>query len=247
MNHILLAALGTLVLGGTAGFGMLFNTGFESNDYTANQPLDGQDGWETLLAPDAAVVVRGHATASSGRMAVKCWGGGPLVQTSGLLDGAWEQVVDFDPVTHPAKVRVQADVRLDGPDTGGGPNDDLASANLYARNGVGRSAFFYVSSNGNAYAFANSDQGSAGYRFETPITLGDYNRLAITLDYSTHIATFEVNGNTVGTLPFGGAGEQFRGTLLEFAAWDHPSFDPTLYTGYWDNVLVRANPAGCNH
>jgi len=66
-------------------------------------------------------------------------------------------------------VRVEADIRLDGPDTGNGPGDDLLSANLYARNGVGRSAFFYVSSNGNAYAFANSENGSAGYRFETPI------------------------------------------------------------------------------
>jgi len=54
-------------------------------------------------------------------------------------------------------VRVQADIRLDGPDTGDGPGADLLSANLMARNGTHQSAFFYLSSNGNAYANAFSD------------------------------------------------------------------------------------------
>ncbi len=32
-----------------------------------------------------------------------------------------------------------------------GPADDMVSANLYARNGVGRSAFMFLSSTGNVY------------------------------------------------------------------------------------------------
>lgn len=240
MKRIVIASVGCLLLAAGSDSANLFHTGFETRAYTANQRLDGQDGWTALLAPDAAVVVDGRQTASNGRRAVSCWGGGPLVHTQGLLDGAWEQVVPFVPSLCASIVRVEADVRLDGPDTGVGPGDDLASANLYARNGAGRSAFFFVSSNGNAYAFANSDQGASGYQFETPIRQGAYNHLSITLDYSTHLATFEVNRVVVGALPFGGAGEQFRGALLEFAAWDDPSFDATLYTGYWDNVSVRA-------
>lgn len=245
MNPILSTALGSLLVAGTCAWGMLFHTGFETPDYTVDQPLPGQDGWTTVLAPNAIVVVGDHETASSGRRAIRCWGGGDLVSTGGLLDAACEQVIDFDPITDPCEVRVEADIRLDGPDTGSGPGDDLLSANLMARNSVGqrRSPFLYLSSNGNVYAGSESDQGNSYYKFETPITPGAYNHLAIVLNYRTHIATFEVNGNVIGSLPFGGAGEQWRGVLLELAAWDDPSFDPSLYTGYWDNVSVQAKPA----
>jgi hypothetical protein len=237
------AALGSLLIGSGSHFGQLYFSSFEWCDYQVDEPLDGQDGWTALVSPNAAEVVDGRSTAALGRRAVACWGGGDLEDVGGgLLDGAWEQVIDFDPITNPAIVRVEASVRLDGPDTGSGPNDDLASANLYARNGAGRSAFFYLSSNGNAYAFANSSSGSQGYKFETPIRLGAYNHLAITLDYLTHVATFEVNWVTVGSLPFGGDGEKFRGVLLEFAAYE-PLLDVELYTGYWDNVSVRAKKA----
>jgi hypothetical protein len=244
MNSMLLVALGTAAVGALS-FGTLFRTSFETPDYIAGERLDGRDGWVTLLAPNAARIVDGHATAASGRRAIECWGGGELADLGWILDGAWEQPVDFDAVTDPCIVRVEADVRLDGPDTGSGPNDDLVSANLYARNGIGRSAFMFISSNGSAYAFANSElYGSAGYEFETPVELGEYNRLAITLNYSTHMAAFEVNGVTVGSLPFGGSGEEFIGTLIEFGVYNDPNYvDPTLYTGYWDNVSVRAKPA----
>lgn len=222
-------------------------TGLEDRAYQAGQPLDGQDGWIGLIGVDAAEVVEDHDLAASGRRAIRCWGGADLdiVHFPGfdLAAGAWDQPIDFDPITRPCTVRVEADIRLDGPDTGNGPNDDLLSANLYARNGAGRSAFLYLSSNGNAHAFANSASGQLGYQFETPIALGEYNHVAITLDYRTHIATFEVNGRTIGSLPFGGPGEQFLGTLIEFAAWDDPSFDRTQCTGYWDNLSVLAKPA----
>ena len=63
------------------------------------------------------------------------------------------------------------------------------------------------------------------------------------MNYKTHIATFEVTDKEVGSLPFGGAGEEVRGVLLEMAAWDDPSFDRTLYTSYFDDVSVLAKPA----
>lgn len=253
MNLTLTITLGTLLLGGTASYGMLFHTGFEHREYTVGQSIDGHDGWIALNSPNAVVVVDGRSTAASGRRAASCWGGGPIdIVNVGpgfdLLDAAVDQPISFDPNARPTVVKVEADVRFDGPDTGNGPGDDLASANLYLRNGVGRSPFFYISSNGNAYAFANSENGNAGYQFETPIRQGQYNHLEIEADYTTHIATFSVNGHEVGSLPFGGAGEQFTGTLIEFAAWYDPSFDATLYTGYWDNLSVQARRAtngGC--
>jgi hypothetical protein len=169
-----------------------------------------------------------------------------------LVDGAWEQLIDFDALTKPAVVHVQADVRLVGPSTDE-PNvppwdDDLVSANLGARNaealGARRAPWFYLSSNGYAYANAHSEAGTQVYMFETPIKFGAWNRLRMALNYRTHLCDFFVNGKKIGSLPFGGSGEQFTSVMLEMAAWNDPSFDFKPYKAYWDNVLVWAMPAG---
>lgn len=234
------------LLASSASAQLLYHTGFESSNYVVGQSIDGIDGWFSFLSPDAPEIKKGTSTASWGRRALKCWGGSPDLQvTQGLLDGAWAQTLALNPCfPWNTKVRVQCDVRLDGPDTGAGPQHDLLSANLYARNGNGGSAYMYMSSTGDVYCFADSAGGSAGYAFATPITLGLYATLAITLDYSTHMATFSVDHCPIGSLPFGGQpGESFRGTTLEFAAYDDPTvIDPALYTGYWDNLFVVAYP-----
>ncbi len=235
-----LPALAISLLAPAASAQMLFHTGFESSPYTTGQTIDGVDGWFSFLSPNAPQVSRDDA--STGRRALACWGGSPeLESTQGLLDGAWAQTVLVDPAhAATATVRVQCDVRLDGPDTGSGPANDLVSANLYARYGVDGSAFMFLSSTGDVFCFANSVGGSAGYQFATPVTLGQYSRLAITLDYSVHLAAFAVNGVVVGVLPFGGqTNEFFRGATLESGAYDDPEVvDPALYTGYWDNLSI---------
>lgn len=253
MKRILCVALGILLVGSllaaaTSTWGMLYHTGLETPDYEADQPLVGQDGWTNLISPDAAAVVAGRKTAAGGRRAVECWGGGPLVSIGELPDrfllGAWEQVITFDAVTDPAIVRVECDIRLDGPDTGNGPGADFVSANFYGRNGSHRAPFFYISSNGNAYANAFTETGEVFYAFETPIKIGAYNHYAMIMNYATHMATFEVNRKAIGALPFGGTGEAFHSVALEFASYDNLEVvDPKLYTGYWDNISVRAKPA----
>lgn len=243
MKRWLLVVPGLLFLGAASSWGMLFKANLETPDYTAGLPLDGQDGWVGLASVDAAEVVAGHAIARSGRRAIRCWAG-DLEVSGGYYDGAWDRPIQFDALTIPAEVRVEADVRLDGPDTGSGPQDDLASANLYARNGRHRGAWFYLSSTGAAFANSYTENEEHWYQLETPIQVGAYNHLAITLDYLTHLATFEVNHVKVGQLPFGGSGEQFQGVLLELATViEYPNFDPLAYTGYWDNISVRAKPA----
>jgi len=254
MRRLSILGLGCLLAAAPFGWGLLYHTSLETPDYTPDQALVGQDGWEALWAGDAAMVVEGKKIAASGRRAIHCWGGDLIAldpPDDWLLDGVWERPIEFDAVTKPAEVRVEADVKVTGPDTGDGSGDDLLSANLMARNGRFRSAWFFLSSNGNAYANSYSE-GPGGtvvelwYQHETPIKLGEYNRLAITLNYLTHFATFEVNGKPIGQLPFGGTGEQFQSVLLEMAAWNAPSpeiFDPTIYDAYWDNISVRAKPA----
>jgi hypothetical protein len=246
MNHLTSVLFASALLAGPASAQILFHTGFETAPYVVGQPIDGIDGWFSFISPAANEVVNGRATASWSRRALTCWGGDPdLETTQGLLDGAWAQTLLLDPAYgNNVIVHVQCDVRLDGPDTGNGPQNDLLSANLYARNGVGGSAFMYMSSTGEVFCFADAAAGSTGYAFATPITLGRYSTLGITLNYVTHMATFSVNYRPVGTLPFGGqAGEFFRGATLEFAAYDNPAvIDPSLYTGYWDNLWVAAMP-----
>lgn len=246
MNRSLLPVLALTLAVGTANAQFLYVSGFEGPQFVAGQSIDGIDGWTTLISPQAIEVVRSSAQASSGRKSLRCWGGDPDLQsTQGLLDGAWTHTASVNPMwAASAMVYVQCDVRLDGPDTGNGPANDLVSANLYARNGVGGTPFMYVSSTGDVYCFSSSVGGGAGYQFATPVALGQYHRLAMMLDYSTHLVAFSVDGVTVGVLPFGGqATEAFNGAILEFAAVDDLQWvDPTLYTGRWDNLIMLAWP-----
>ena len=253
MKRVLYVTIGCVLVASLLAFaashwGNLYKTTFETPNFEVGKPLHGQDHWVGLDDSFKALeVVEGRFVGASGRRAVRCWAGDlkPLpAPYDYLYDGNWDQPITFDAVTNPAEVRVEADVRLVGPDTGTGPNDDLCSANLMARNGSHQSAFFYLSSNGNAYANAfSTTEGDKWYQFETPIKFGEYNRLAITLNYATHMATFEVNGKVIGALPFGGKGERFKSPLLEMAAWRDKSFDHTKYTAYFDNVAVLAKPA----
>ena len=89
MYRPLFAALGSLLIGGVVHDDELFETGFEGRDYLAGQALDGQQGWTSLVSPDAAEVVEDRLLARSGRRAVRCWGGSDLEDVGGgLLDGA---------------------------------------------------------------------------------------------------------------------------------------------------------------
>jgi hypothetical protein len=247
MHRLLLPVLALALSAGTAEAQFLYLSGFEGSQFVNGQSIDGVDGWTSLISPDAIEIVRSHAEASTGRKSLQCWGGDPDLQaTQGLLDGAWTRTASVHPAwAARAVVHVQCDVRLDGPDTGNGPANDLVSANLYARNGVGGTPFMYISSTGDVFCFSGSVGGSAGYQFPTPVALGQYHRLAMRLDYSLHLVAFSVDGVTVGVLPFGGqATEAFNGAILEFAAVDAPLYvDPSLYTGHWDNLVMLAWPA----
>lgn len=247
MKTLLASSLVLATLATSANAQALFLTGFETPNYIVGQTIDGIDNWFSAISPNAPRIVRDPALTSGGRRALQCWGGSPDLESDGtLLDGAWAQPMTLAPAwSQSALVRVQCDVRLDGPDTGTGPNDDLVSANLIARNGVGQSASMFLSSTGDVYCNSSGSAGSFAYQHQTPVQLGHYSRLAITYDYNTHLAVFEVDGVVIGFLPFGGgANEQFRGVFLEFAAYDNAQVvDPSLYTGYWDNLIVVAVPA----
>jgi len=247
MNRLTSVLFAFALAAGPTSAQILFHTGFETPNYVVGQSIDGVDNWFSFISPDANQIVDGRATASwLGRRAVRCWGGSPDLQTTqGLLDGAWAQPAAVNPAYgQNVIVHVQCDVRIDGPDTGTGPQNDLVSANLIARNGVGGSAYMWMSATGEVFCSAESAGGSNWYAIAVPIHLGRYATLGMTLDYTNHMVTFSVNYHPVGSLPFGGQpGEAFAGAILEFAAYDNPAvIDPSLYTGYWDNLWMVAVP-----
>jgi hypothetical protein len=111
-----------------------------------------------------------------------------------------------------SKLRIQADIRLDGEDTGEGIDADILSGNLQLRFAQPLQenepfpayqinlASMILSSNGNVYAFDGS--GSIDYQFETPITLGEYHTLAIEADFNTKTSEFFVDNQSIGQLAF---------------------------------------------
>lgn len=231
---------------------VLNSDGFESSAYTAGQALDGQDGWIGFVSVGAAEVVVSEA--STGRRAVRVLGGDlESIPTPGgsLIDGVWGLPIDFDPVAADRRlVRVEADVRLDGPDTGTGPGADLMSANFGIADATGQTlAFFFVSSNGSIYANAFSSGQYSFYEHESAGALGEYVHLTLVLDYDMHVATFEVEGESIGTLAFGVGQptDEIWVPFFEMAALDEPqAVDPADYTAYLDNVSVQALPAAAS-
>src|SRR5262249_38938953 len=87
-------------------------------------------------------------------------------------------------------VRVQAQVRLDGPITGSTLNADLLSANLNAFNSTADLAEMWISSNGHVVLY--SDAG--GYVLGPAVSLGQYHTLAFIMDATTLTDRFFVDG-----------------------------------------------------
>jgi hypothetical protein len=158
-----------------------------------------------------------------------------------LIGADARRVFDIDPVARGAPiVGFQVGVRLDGPstDTGGGVNDDLISANLAAFDGDGGFLTeMLLSSNGNVYSSAWDNP----YQFATPVALREYQTLGMRLNYLTRSTDYFVNGQHVGTLPFGDqiTSNRFRGPALMVFAFDDPVIDPALYTASFDNFSLE--------
>jgi hypothetical protein len=224
---------------------VLVYTGFESAEFATGMPVDDRGGWLGLWAPGASTVV--ESGPESGRRCVQFRGDRLGFARPGLVAGTIGPALSFDPVAAARPlVRFSAGVRLDGPDTGSGPEDDLLSANLFVVNDADQvMGGFFVSSNGTIYAFA---RGGQDYLFPTPYLAGTYVRLTIDIDFDTMTETFSVDGLPIGTVdldPLRTLRSTRLATLaLELAALDDSYvLDRSLYTARFDNVFVLAAPA----
>lgn len=248
VNAALIAATLWLSAGPMARGEVVSQTGFESPAFTAG-PLAGQDGWTTVGGNAVSVSTLRPQT---GSQAVLIDGAG-LVHSADypavLIGADARRVFDITPIASGTPiVSLQASVRLDGPNTntGGGINDDLISANLdvYDENGAPVTEML-LSSNGNVYASAWGNP----YSFATPVTLGEYHTMGIRLNYLTRTSDYFLDGQLLGTLPFGAEVQSHgvRGPGLMVFAFDDPIINPALYTASFDNFSIGAEvpePAG---
>lgn len=243
------ASVAVLAAAGQArGSQVVYSTGFENPPFATGSQLLGQDGWSTAIPPflnPAAAVVAAELPAA-GAQAVRVSGGS--LQAAAEVSpytaiGSYRRPVDYNAgATGLTTVRVEADVRLDGPGTTG---TDTAAASLAARSGSGPVGEIEVSSDGLVKGYAsNLPAGTLTPTFTAPVTLGAYHRLAIEVDFAADTYRFFVDGAALGTpLPFDAGFTSdvlARGALVTYARGDAGARD--AYTYRFDNFAVTAVP-----
>src|SRR5262249_28819766 len=199
----------------------------ENPPLAAGSLLVGQDGWTGAppLSPNAAVI--STDLYFSGQQSVRVRGADLVPQpfintaTNGYYDaiGSYRRQVDFDAgANHVPIVRVQANVRVDGPQTCVTappiPCNNFFSASVAVRApapgttvGIGELA---ISSDGKVYAYSGDDNVPgcpsqpcvASFLISAPITLGAWHTLAVDVNFQTRTFSFSVDGNRLPGPPF---------------------------------------------
>ena len=258
---VVVATLGTLGLGLPAGTsaqgapnsppGIIYNsTGFEH--FVVGHTLVGQDGWVQALPflnPQAAVVskdprqairVRGgdltsdfddldpyDAVGSYRRPLTDCFRCGPT---------GYDTIANGTPV-----VRIQAEVRLDGPLA---TSPDLFSASI-ANRVIGGIALgeLIVDADGHVYGYTGNDPSGQEFpQASAAIALGAWHHLTIELNFATRTYAFFVDGGSIGgpfLFPDGVSTNVLaRGSIVTYARPDGGAFARSNYVVHFDNFSV---------
>ena len=282
----IIALLGLSLAAASPAFAqsILYQTGFEAPTFTAGLPLVGQDSWASIpiTSPNAAIITTDQPFA--GKQAVRVRGADlvPDPNVTSMSSGYYSAIgsyrrraiavppnTDFDvagagfPV-----VRVQAAVRVDGPQSPQGKN--FFSASVAARavssdqvclvtDGIGELA---ISSDGKVYGYSGDDfvpgcpsacnvppapSCVASFLVTAPITLGAYHTLAVNADFVKRKFSFCLDGqlledqNGKSTFPFpSGADTNLfrRGSLIVYARPDTPQLNRASFKAHDDNFSI---------
>ena len=229
----------------------VFSTGFERPTYVADQPLVGQDGWAVQvfngipLGESAAVISTSNP--ASGDQAVRVNIGDLTPTGAGDYNvGSYRQFVNYDVAAAGFPiVRIEADVRLDGPGTAQTADrvtGDFVSVNLGPVAGDGYLGELSISSDGHLYGYSANDS----YLFGVAITLGQYHHLALDLDFVGRTTTYLLDGQVLGTAAFDPSGTSNllnRGSMVAYSLNPDPlNRDPSAYTAYFDNFSISTVP-----
>jgi hypothetical protein len=236
----------------------LYQTGFESPDYVAGLPLAGQNTWgeyTTSNTPNASSNGAGLITTShpaSGAQSLQVDAGLLPLLPSGnsgyyYTDYAPNQSFYFS--QYPT-VRMDVQVRLDGPSTGSTIADDFMSANFSLNDVDGDLAQMWISSDGHVHYYSDADPGPTYDGYLGPaVALGQYHDLAMVLNTGTLTDSFYVDGQYVASLAMPTAAvpdDQYALNLAMVGIQDQPGYDHTQYTAYFDNINLTAVPEpGC--
>lgn len=265
-------ALATLALAAAspAFGGTIYATGFENPPFILGNALMGQDGWvgASALSPNAAVI--SNDLVFSGEQVVRVRGADLVHEdfinevTNGYYDaiGSYRRPLvpffDVGAAGFPI-VRIQANVRIDGPKTPPGaaagdcvlgkfvPCNNFFSAGIVAvalsstggSPGIGE---LDISSDGKVYGHSG-DALVPQFLTSHQISLGAWHMLAIDVDFKSRTYSFSVDGKSLEGGPF-----QFgtdvdtntlkRGSLVVFTAPDTTKFQKSNYVVHDDNFSI---------
>ena len=215
-----------------------------------------QDGWVGMLSPGAASV--SASGPSGGLQAVRVRGADLEHQdfvnesTHGYYDaiGSYRRPVNYDVASIGFRpVRIEADVRIHGPSS---PQQNFFSGSIGAlgamavdadgnptgADGVGELA---ISSDGHVYGYCGCNL-VPKFQVSAPITLEEYHKLAIDVDFRQRTYTLFVDGNVLGSpFPFPAdvtSNVLVRGSLIVYAAPDTAMLNKRNYVAYYNNFSI---------
>jgi uncharacterized delta-60 repeat protein len=228
---------------------IIYQTGFEPPTFTADQPVQYQDGWLSYWYGNAQPIM---VSTENPRDGTQC------LRFKSVNTTCFRPILTETAGNPPLRLEVRADVRLDGPQTGTGgtPEEDILSANLMAvgslpNGNVLTLGGFFVSSAGRIWAFTPGEFASV-YHYSVPVTFGDYHSLLLRVDFLALTVTYVVDGVELGSTPFFWSAvmsEQIYAGYLQLVGPSQPintpeiTYDPASYTAYFDNFSVEALPA----
>jgi len=241
----------------------VYQTGFEQNQFVADFPLAGQDGWFSPppLSPGAAVVVSDKPR--FGGQTVRVLGADLVHQDfiGAVTDGYYDAIGSY---RHPVNlatngsevVTVSASVRVDGAKTALGNNFFSASIIALAAltngdaAGVGELA---ISSDGHVYGYSGNEAVPV-FQASTQVELGKWHTLTIVVDFGARTYTFIVDHQVLGEFAFdpnnvdedgnavGYTTTLARGSVLAYAAPDTESLAKADYAAYYDQFAIKTSP-----
>ena len=209
----------------------------------------GTDGWSLaipgFLNPGAATVT--NAVFQSGLQSMEVLGSN-LASSGGVTSpyeavGSYRRPIGFDAAVNGyPRVRVEADVRLDGPSVGTG---DLAAASVAARSELASVGEIELSSDGVVYAFDGT--GGPILFTSTALDLSQWHRLAIEVDFLNNQSSFFVNGTFLGQFTYAASNTSdvlLRGAVVAYARPNDAQlgFDRSDFAYRFDNFSVSAVP-----
>jgi len=240
-NRTAIARLATLVLtvfvvATPAKADILYQTGFEAPTFAAGAPVDGQGGFLTDFFPNASTVSTGFP--AGGTQALRIDAASLLAIDPAFPDSQNYNWVDLgDPVAGGDKIlRAEVDVAV----FASGPGEIQVGLQAYDQDGNGIAGLTITTNDEGTgpklfYYTDPTNAGSISFA-----TFGAYVHLGMTLDYARRMASFDLNGMTLGTAGFASG----VGDVNNFDIYMQRP-DWSVQTGtvaYFDNYTVTSVP-----